>query len=146
MSYLLDTCIISKLRRIKTRPDPKLEAWVNRHPQSHFFLSVITIGEIQSGIAHLGERNTEERRQKRILEDWLFSYLIPQFNMRILEIDNNVALTWGKILGSSKQNGYQLPAIDTLIAATAMVHQLIVVTENIRHFENSGARCFNPYE
>lgn len=146
MSYLLDTCIVSKLRKIKARPDPKLEAWVNKHSQSHFFLSVITIGEIQSGIAQLRERNAEERRQKRILEDWLFSYLIPQFNLRILEIDNAVALTWGKILGTSKQHGNHLPAIDALIAATAMVHQLIVVTENIRHFENSGARCFNPYE
>lgn len=146
MTYLLDTCIISKLRKIKSRSDPKLESWIEKHSETQLYLSVITIGEIQSGIAKLDGKQPEEKRKRRILEDWLFASLIPRFQERILEIDSAVALTWGKIMGISRRNGNQLPAIDALLAATALTYQLIVVTENVRDFENSGAPCFNPYE
>lgn len=146
MTYLLDTCMISKLRKIKRHPNPKLEAWAKSHSETHYFLSVLTIGEIQTGISKLNSKNAEDKRKIRMLEDWLFGSLIPRFQDRILDIDADVAFTWGKIIGESKQKGNSLPAVDALIAATAIRHQLIVVTENIKHFEDSGAKCFNPCE
>lgn len=144
MTYLLDTCILSKLRKIRSYPDPRLESWVSKHSQSQFYISVISIGEIHSGINKINVNHPEEKRKKRVLEDWLFGALIPQFQSRILNFDVHVALAWGKIIENSKKSGNFLPIVDAYIAATAIVHQLIVVTENIRDFENSGAMCFNP--
>ena len=79
------------------------------------------------------------------LEDWLFGDLIPRFQDRILTIDTSVVLTWSKIVGSSKKEGYILPTVDSLIAATALTHNLILVTENTKDFEKSGATIFNPW-
>ena len=81
--------------------------------------------------------------KKIILEDWLLEELIPRFHNRILAIDGEVVLTWGRLLGESKQRGVIIPVIDSLIAATAIVHNLTVVTENISDFIETGARVFN---
>jgi predicted nucleic acid-binding protein len=145
MSYLLDTCILSKLRKIGKQPDIKLENWIKKHNENSYFISALTIGEIQSGISKLNLKKNEERQKRLILEDWLREELIPRFHNRILAIDIEIVLTWGKLLGESKQRGIIIPVIDCLIAATAIVHNLTVVTENINDFLETGARLFNPW-
>lgn len=145
MSYLLDTCILSKLRKIASQPDVKLETWLKKHTKSVFFISVLTIGEIQSGISKLNLKKKDEKQKKLIIEDWLLEDLIPRFENRILEVSTEVVLTWGKLSGEKKQRGINIPVVDGLIAATAIVHNLTVVTENIKDFIETGARVFNPW-
>jgi len=145
MSYLLDTCILSKLRKIGKQPDKKLENWIKKHNESSYFISALTIGELQSGISKLNLKKHEERQKRLILEDWLREGMIPRFHNRILAIDIEVVLIWGVILGESKQRGIIIPVVDGLIAATAIVHNLTLVTENINDFIETGARLFNPW-
>lgn len=138
-SYLLDTCILSKLRKVSRVPDPRLENWIKKHPDSAFFISALTLGEIQAGISKL---KTQEHK-KLVLEDWFLNELIPRFRNRILPIDTPVAFTWGKLVGECQS--IVIPVVDGLIAATAIVHNLTVVTENTQDFKAMGARIFNPW-
>lgn len=141
MSYLLDTCILSKLRKLKTHPDQGLSEWFSRHSEDQYFISVISIGEIQKGIAKLKE---EEQQKKMIFEDWLVGNLIPRFQDRILKIDAHTTLIWGEISGKAQKKGFPFPAIDFLLAASAIQHSLVLVTENIRDFIPTGCRLLNP--
>ena len=93
MSYLLDTCILSKLRRIKKRPLKVLEEWINLHDESEYFLSVLTIGEIQAGIRKLNPKKRGEGEARIALEEWLLEGLIPRFCDRILPISPEVECT-----------------------------------------------------
>lgn len=145
MSYLLDTCILSKLRKIEKHPDKKLELWIKKHHEDQYFISSLTIGEIQSGISKLSLKKNDEKQKRLILENWLIDELIPRFHNRICPIDIEVTLTWGKLYGENKQKGIIIPVIDGLIAATAIVHNLTVITENVNDFIETGARVFNPW-
>ncbi|KAF3362493.1 PilT protein domain protein [Chlamydiales bacterium STE3] len=145
MSYLLDTCILSKLRKIAKQPDIKLENWIKKHNENLYFISALTIGEIQSGISKLNLKKNEGAHKRLLLEDWLLEELIPRFHNRILSIDVEVVLAWGRLFGEKKQKGLIIPVVDSLIAATAIVHNLTLVTENISDFIETGARLFNPW-
>lgn len=145
MSYLLDTCILSKLRKINRHPDKKLENWVKKHHENSYFISVLTIAEIQAGISKLNPKKNDENLKRLILEDWFIEELIPRFKNRILDLDVEVAQAWGRLSGESQQMGVNIPVVDGLIAATAIVHNLTIVTENIIDFTNTGARIFNPW-
>jgi predicted nucleic acid-binding protein len=144
MSYLLDTCILSKLRRLKKRPDKELEAWFAEKDESLFFVSALTIGEIEAGIHKLDITKEQELNARMALEEWFLEELIPRFHERILHVDGRVALEWGRLYGECQRRGYTIPAIDGLIAATAVVHQLIIVTENVKDFIETGISVFNP--
>lgn len=146
MSYLLDTCIISKLRRIKNEAGSSLQSWIFSHPETHYFLSVLTIGEIQTGISKLNIQNKEENRKKMVFEDWLLGELIPRFKDRILNFDSHTASIWGAMKGEALKQGTNLPVIDSLIAATAIQYNLILVTENTKNFKYTGVHIINPYE
>lgn len=143
MTYLLDTCIISKLRKIKSIPNQKLSDWITKHPEGKYFLSVLTLGEIHAGIAKL-DKSENNQKLRMPLEDWLFGDLIPRFEDRILDVTSEIALTWGQMSGQGQQNGNIIPAIDGLIAATALHHGLIVVTDNYKHFASMGVEIVNP--
>lgn len=145
MSYLLDTCIVSKLRKIKTEPNSHLSSWILSHPETNYFLSVLTIGEIQAGISKLSRHKEEENRKRMIYEDWLLSDLIPRFKDRILCIDEYTSNIWGIMKGEASRRNRTLPLIDSLIAATAIQHSLILVTENIKDFIDTGVRLINPF-
>jgi len=145
VSYLLDTCILSKLRKIKKQSDLKLEHWLTMHNENSFFISALTFGEIQTGINKLNLKKNDEKLKRIILENWFFEELIPRFQNRILSVDFEVVLTWGKFSGECRQRGIIIPAVDGLIAATAITHNLTVVTENIKDFLETGARVFNPW-
>lgn len=142
MTYLLDTCILSKLRKSKTRPDPKLENWIDSRISGEFYISVITLGEIQKGIYRL-----EDPFFLRTLEEWFYGKALPGFNQRILPFDQVTSLKWGELIGSYQKKGVLLPLVDSLIAATAIVHDLIVVTENMIDFSKiEEVKVFNPWE
>jgi hypothetical protein len=104
------------------------------------FLSVITIGELEKGIAKLSPS------PKRVtLEQWVRRELADRFRGRLLAIDSGVAARWGAKAGESEAHGQPLPVINGLIAATSLQHNLTVVTSNTDDLERCGARCFNPW-
>ena len=135
MSYLLDTNVISELRR--KMPDAGVLNWLQGRPTSTLFLSVLTLGELRKGIEGLADSE-----RKIALQDWLEVELPAFFIGRILPVDTQVADRWGRLLAIA---GRQLPAIDSLIGATAAHHGLRLVTRNIRDYENLGLEVINPW-
>jgi len=108
--------------------------------EDELFLSVITIGELEKGIARLADSP-----KRATLEQWVRRELADRFRTRLLVIDSGVAARWGAMVGASEARGQPLPVIDSLIAATGLRHELTVVTRNTDDFERCGARCFNPW-
>lgn len=145
MTYLLDTCILSKLQRISKHPDPKLRHWIEQHSANLYCISVFSIAEIQAGISKLDDTSKERKKFKIDLEDWLFNALIPDFEGRIIDFDLKLAHRWGTLVGECKKKGINLPIMDSLIAATALLHGLIVVTANSADFEQTGVPIINPW-
>ena len=139
MKYLLDTCVVSEL--IKKVPDEKVLQWIKVSDEELFFLSVLTIGEIQKGIAKL-----PDSRRKSSIQRWLDSDLLERFSQRILTITIDIAAAWGQIQGESELRGEPVPTIDGLIGATAIAHNLTVVTRNEKDLKKTGARIFNPWK
>jgi len=136
--YLLDTCLISEL--VTKKPNKKVVAWIEDCAEETLFLSVLTIGEIQKGIARLSEE-----KRKASLQSWLDSELRERFAGRILSITEEVALTWGILQGEAELKGKSIPTIDGLLGATAICYNLIVVTRNEKDLVGTGAHIFNPW-
>lgn len=135
MSYLVDTNVLSELRRKK--PNANVVAWLQQRPANSLFLSVLTLGEIRKGVD--GVAAAAKRLQ---LQDWLEVDLPAFFTGRILPIDATVATRWGQLLASTPR---PLPAIDSLLAATALVHNLILVTRNESDFADLPLQVINPW-
>jgi toxin FitB len=138
LRYLLDTCLISEL--IKKKPNPKVLKWVNESDEDLLFLCVLTLGEIQKGISRL-----EDKNRRNTLQMWLDSDLRIRFGDRILLITEDVALTWGVLQGEAESKGIVIPTIDGLIGATAISHNLTVVTRNDTDIAKTGAKIWNPW-
>jgi predicted nucleic acid-binding protein len=136
--YLLDTKTISELT--KPRPNKGLLQFLASVPEYRLFLSVLTIGEIVSGIHRLPESN-----KKRDLWTWLTTDLVARFNERMLSVDFKCAHLWGQWEAESRKKGEVLPAIDTLLAATAFSNGLAIVTRNSKHFKKLNVRVENPW-
>jgi predicted nucleic acid-binding protein len=134
MPYLLDTCIVSELR--KPGVNPGVLAWISSINANEAFLSVLTIGEIRSGIELHRLKNPAGAGN---LERWLLG-LETHYADRILPITAKVADRWGRLSPSQL-----LPAIYGLIAATGLEYQLTVVTRNVADFQRSGASTLNPF-
>jgi predicted nucleic acid-binding protein len=132
--YLLDTMVLSELRR--RRRDPNLVGWLQRVRATDLYLSVVTIGEVEKGIAR--QQRPDPGFAER-LAAWLDGVL-RFYAMRILTVDVNVARRWGRLADAHGHAG-----ADLLIAATAIEHGLAVVTRNVRHFEGTGVSLFNPF-
>ena len=135
MSYLIDTNVLSELRR-KT-PDAGVLDWFARRPPVTLNLSVLTLGEIRKGIQALADL---ARRQA--LTDWLETDLPLFFIGRILNVDAAVADRWGRLLAAA---GRPLPAVDSLLAATALAHDLVLVTRNTKVYAGTPVQLFNPW-
>ena len=136
MSYLLDTNVLSELRR-KT-PDAGVSTWFAQRPASSLYLSVLTLGELRKGI-----EGVREPARRLTLTDWVQSELSMFFLGRILDVDAQVADRWGKLVASA---GRPVPAIDSLLAATALVHGLSMVTRNAKDFASLGLEVINPWK
>ena len=135
MSYMIDTNVLSELRR--KSPDVGVVAWFTQRPPATLYLSVLTLGEIRKGIETLSD---EVRRQA--LVDWLETDLPTFFTGRVLPVDEAVADRWGRLVAAA---GRPLPAIDSLLAATALEHDLMLVTRNVKDFAGLPVQIFNPW-
>ena len=140
MSYLLDTNAISELRR--KQPDAKVVTWFAARTAQSLFLSVLTLGEIRKGIETLGTGSVDATR-RQALSDWLEVDLPTFFLGRILSVDLPVADRWGYLQAQSRR---PLPAIDSLLAATALHHNLTLVTRNVHDFEGFRLNVINPWK
>lgn len=135
MKCLLDTNIISEVAR--TQPSPNVLKWLKDIPSDSLFISVLTIGEIRKGI----EKLDDETRKNR-LNLWLEQDIPKWFNGGILPIDQEIAERWGYITATTKST---LSAIDSLLAATALTHNLKMVTRNVKDFDVPGLEVINPF-
>ena len=108
--------------------------------ENRLFLSVLTLGELEKGIAKLADS-----RRKVSLRKWVRSDLATRFEARLLTLDRHVAERWGQLVGASERKGRPLQVIDSLISATAIAHGLTVVSRNAADFERCGAPCQNPW-
>jgi predicted nucleic acid-binding protein len=135
LSYLIDTNVLSELRR--REPDARVVRWFAERPAGTLYLSVLTLGELRKGIDAL-----PESPRKLALLDWLETDLPMFFAGRILAIDTNVADRWGRLVA---QAGRPLPAIDSLLAATALTHGLTLVTRNLRDFSHPDLTVLDPW-
>jgi len=138
VAYLLDTCVLSELA--KPRPDAGVVQWLADAEETRLYLSVLTLGELEKGIARL----PASARRSRV-ERWVRQDLAARFEGRLLDVDRRVAERWGALSGASEARGAPLPVIDALIAASALAHGLEVVTRNTADLERCGARCVNPW-
>ena len=136
MSYLIDTNVLSELRR--KAPDPRVVAWLQARPRQSLFLSVLTLGEIRKGL----ERVPEPARKQALL-DWLEVELPNYFVGRVLAIDAATADRWGRLMAQAAR---PLPAIDALLAATALHNDLTLVTRNIKDFAGLDVPLINPWD
>jgi hypothetical protein len=126
---------LSELRR--TSPDPGVVTWFSQRPPATLHLSVLTLGEIRKGIEGVGD---EVRKQSLI--DWLETDLPTFFTGRILDVNGAVADRWGRLVAAT---GRPLPTIDSLLAATALEHDLVLVTRNTKDFAGLPVEVFNPW-
>jgi len=133
--YLLDTMVLSDLRR--SRRDRKLVGWFEQVRPTDVYLSVVTIGEVEKGIAK--QQRLDPAFAQR-LAAWLDGVL-RYYATRILAIDLSIVRRWGRLSDAHGHAG-----ADLLIAATAMEHGLAVVTRNVRHFEGTGVPLVNPFQ
>lgn len=139
MDYLLDTNAISEW--VKPRPDPGVVRWFDQVDEDRTYLSVITLGELRKGI----DRLAGGRRRQR-LDHWLTTELPERFTNRILPIDTTIADHWGRLLARTETAGTPIHGTDALIAATALAHQLHIVTRNVAHFQPTGIDIFSPWQ
>lgn len=134
MSFLLDTNVVSEPRRRK--PDATVVAWLRDQDPDLLFISVLTLGEIALGAEARGRRDPVAGRS---LSTWLMS-IRTTYEDRVLPVTGDVAETWGR-LGARRP----LPVIDGLLAATALVNRLTLVTRNVRDFDALGVRLMDPW-
>ena len=135
MSYLLDTNILSET--ICRSPNKSVISWLDQLPGESLFVSVLTLGEIRKGIDAL----TDGKRREK-LRLWLEHELPAWFEERVLPVDIAVADRWGRLLAKV---GRPVPSIDSLLAATALHHELRLVTRNSADFEYPGLEVINPF-
>jgi predicted nucleic acid-binding protein len=135
MNYLLDTNVISELR--KHSAHELVKDWVSKRESQQLFISCITIGEIKVGALKRFKKNPAEGQ---ILLDWL-DKLISQYMDRILPIDVAVSQTWGELLAIDRTN-----PIDAFIAAQGIVYRMCIVTRNVKHFRDFKVQVVNPFE
>jgi predicted nucleic acid-binding protein len=139
VKYLLDTCVISEL--VRPDPCPSVVTWIQSRHDSSLYLSVLTIGELSKGISRLGEG----RRRQR-LQQWLDDDLSRRFEGRLFEIDVEIAVAWGNLTTDCARQGRPLTVVDGLLAATAIVNNLAVITRNTADFEATGVALFDPWQ
>jgi len=135
MSHLVDTCVLSEL--VSSRPDENVISWFENTAQEGLYLSVLSLGEIRKGV----EKMLQGRRRDRIM-GWLEHDLPAWFEDRMLPVDKHVADEWGRLLSKAERT---FPAIDSLIAATALCHRLTIVTRNVKDFNLPGLDTLNPW-
>jgi toxin FitB len=134
MSYLADTNVLSEPTR--PNPDAGVLAWLREH-EHELYISVITVGELQRGVALY-----PQSRKRKSLEQWLED-ILAAFEGRILPVDKTIAREWGHYYAAQQRAGHKPPSLDSLVAATAKVHQLTIISRNGDDFP--GLPVVNPW-
>jgi len=138
--WLLDTNIISALTGPK--PEPRVQAWAAAYPSHILHISILTLGEFQKGIHNLQPGDKLRHKIEHVVLG-----IETRFAGRILPLSNAIVLRWGAIAGEAKRHTGHAPAvIDTMLAATAIEHNLYFATRNIADVKHSGAAVFNPWK
>lgn len=139
MTYLLDTNVVSELRKVRSgQADPGVAAWAKSVDAADLFVSAITILELEIGVLRIERR---DRHQGAMLRSWLERRVLPTFSGRVLPIDTAVAQCCARLHVPNRRTER-----DALIAATALVHGMTVVTRNVGDFEPTGAKLLNPWK
>ncbi len=136
MSYLLDTNVLCEI--VKSKPAQNVLDWFDHVPEKNLFISVLTLGEIRKGVEKIGDV-----KRREFIRLWLENDLPTYFSERILPVNLTVADQWGRL--QSHLKGRVLPAIDGLLAATALSHHLRMVTRNEKDFINCSLEVINPW-
>jgi len=139
MNYLLDTCVISEL--IKNKAERRVLSWIESVPEDRLHLSVLTLGEIQKGIAKL---DAGDRRHR--LEKWLSDDVRARFEGRIVILDEETLALWGRIMGEGERRGKTWPLMDSLMAVSAIVGHMTLVTRNLADVQDMGVALFDPWQ
>lgn len=135
--YLLDTCVISDAR---TSANAGLLSWLKDADADALYLSAITVGEIAWGIERL-----PSGKKRTTLERWLRDDILKTFTGRVLPVDLDVVETWGRVRAKAERHGNNTDSLDTLVAAIAIHHDLIIVTRNEKDFAGTGVALLNPW-
>lgn len=136
--FLLDTNVISELRKAKSgKADKNVVSWANNVSAARLFLSVITILEIETGVLLIESRDPS---QGAVLRSWLNAHVLPAFSERILPFDTAVAQRCARLHVPDRRSDR-----DSIIAATALVHGMTIVTRNVDDFEPTGVEILNPW-
>ena len=138
MNFLLDTNVVSEW--MKPQPNPGVVTWLAEADEDRIFLSVATLTELRYGIERMAPGNRKQR-----LSEWLDEELPGRFEARILAIDAAVADACGRIIASAEAMGRRMELMDGLIAATAEIHRMTVITRNTSHFEPAVKEVLNPW-
>jgi len=136
VTWLIDTNALSELK--KRKPHPGVARWFAEQPSTGLHLSVLTIGQLRKGIHAMPAGDRKDR-----FSAWLEIEIPDYFTGRILDLDAAIADRWGRLCVEASR---PLPAIDSLLAATALVHGLTLVTRNLADFELPGLRVVNPWD
>lgn len=136
--YLLDTCVFSELT--KKEPSKSVIKWLLEREEGLFYVSALSFGEIKKGIEKVSESKKKEK-----LENWFQDFLLPRFWHKIITLDGKVANEWGQLMAQVEMKGRSLPVIDSLIAATALAHQLKIVTRKTKDFDGLQIPIINPW-
>lgn len=138
MRYLLDTNVISE--PLKSSPDRRVLRWLDAHPAAEYAISVVTLAELQKGVSLVASG-----RRRTALEKWLALELPRQFSGRVLGIDVDTALSWGRLSAKGHGAGRPLPVIDGLLLASAEARSLTLVTRNEADCAGRGVDVINPW-
>lgn len=138
MKYLLDTCVLSEL--VKPVPEPAVARWMLQQTESMLFTSALTLAELQRGVARLAAS-----RRKTQLETWLRD-VENTFDKRIIAFTHHTAPYWASLCAKAQSGGQTLALIDSLIAASALEHGLVLVTRNVADFAHAPILVLNPWK
>ena len=137
--YLLDTNIVSELRKLETgKIHPQVYRWIKSNGFTHTYISAVTLAEIQTGILSLARK---DKAQAASLDNWFTNRLLPAYRTKTLPVDTKVALIYAQLNVPNKR-----PINDAYIAATAIAHQLKLVTRDIQAFQGMPITLENPFE
>lgn len=139
MMFVLDTNVVSELRKVRAgKADPNLAAWIEGVDASELFVSAITIMELELGVLSIERKDAT---QGALLRSWLEQHVLPEFSGRTLPVDTAVAQRCARLHVPDKRGER-----DALIAATALIHGMTVVTRNVADFEPTGVTILNPFD
>ena len=146
MTYLLDTCVVSEY--LKKQPSKKVISWLEQQDERALYISCLTIAELRKGYYKLRNRKPayENKIRAKKIGGWI-ERLKERFGDHTVTLDAHVLEGWANLCGTSEAEGRNLPVIDSLIAATASYHGMVVVTRNVADFEHCSEdlEVFNPY-